>query len=246
MSCMNCGQEAAGNFCSHCGQSTKIARVTVSNFLSDLSDSVFQINRGLFFSLKELFVRPRHSIREYLSGKRKNHIKPIAYALTLSTIYFLISQILDTQTFFDDVLTGWTNRTDETETGRKQLAIMTWFAKNYTYTMLLLLPLYSLSSYLLFFKSGFNYMEHFILNAYITGQQAIFYSLAATLSLGIKNGDVISNVALIISISYTLYVYWQFFSDKNKFGLILRVLSIYIVNLILLSLLFVVVFLAIG
>ncbi|MCB0631023.1 MAG: DUF3667 domain-containing protein, partial [Lewinella sp.] len=66
MNCKNCNQTAGGNFCAHCGQSTKVDKINLPNFLRELSEGVFQINRGFFFTLKELFVRPGYSIRAYL------------------------------------------------------------------------------------------------------------------------------------------------------------------------------------
>ena len=61
MNCKNCDQIVGGNFCTHCGQSTKIDKVNLPNFVRELSDSVFQINKGFFYTLKALFVRPGHS-----------------------------------------------------------------------------------------------------------------------------------------------------------------------------------------
>jgi hypothetical protein len=86
MNCKNCSQIINGNFCTHCGQSTKVDRINLSNFLSELSEGIFQINKGLFYSVKELFLRPEYNIRAYLNGKIKNHFKPIAYVFILSTV----------------------------------------------------------------------------------------------------------------------------------------------------------------
>lgn len=243
INCKNCGTKVNGNFCTHCGQSVKVGKINLSSFLSELSESVFQVNKGLFYSLKELFLRPGHSIRAYLDGKRKNHFKPIAYAFTLSAIYFLLTQLVAHDTFLNDAIVGYSSASNGSEIELQQLAILEWFAKNYAYTMLMLLPLYSLASYVAFLGSGFNYLEHFILNAYITGQQAIFYSVAAISSLIVGSHDFWATTIFFVSISYAFLVFWQFFSAQSRWSVVFRFILTYMLNLILLLVALFIVFL---
>ncbi len=234
MTCKNCNQIVEGNYCAHCGQSASVARINRTSFLKELSDSVFQINRGLFYTLQQLFVRPGHSIREYLAGKRKNHFKPIAYALLLSTLYFLITQLAGSGTFVNDAVEGFASGASGSEEIVKELAILNWFARNYAYTVLLLLPVYSLASRLAFSRSGFNYLEHIVLNAYIIGQQAVFYSLFVLISLVIGESDPLAMITIGISIAYTVYVFGQFFSTYSRTAVIFRTMVTYALYLLLL------------
>lgn len=245
MRCKNCNQIVDGNFCSHCGQKVKVDKINLPNFLNEVSDTIFQINRGLFYTMKELFVRPGYCIREYLSGKRKNHYKPIAYAFTLSAIYFLISQLSGSDTFVNDFISGYSNSSNSPETNANQLPIFNWFAENYPLTMLLLIPIFSLASYLSYFKSGFNYLEHFVLNSYITGQQAIIYSLFAIISLVTSNSDLLVYLTILFSTAYAFFTFWQFFSEQSRTSVILRFLLTYTIYLFtLLLLLFLLLFFA--
>jgi len=230
MNCKNCGHLVDGNFCSHCGQNTRVDKINFSNFLSELSGSVFQVNKGFFYTLKQLFIRPGHSIREYLHGKRKRHFKPIAYVLILSTIYFVISQLTGNNTLVGDVFEGYANAGG---TELKKPFFM-WFAKNYAYTVLTLLPIFTLASYLAFFKAGFNYLEHFVLNAYITGQQAIFYATSLVVGLVIGDQDIMTFIAVGVSVSYLLIVFWQFFSNQSRIGVVFRTIMTYFIYLFLL------------
>lgn len=233
MNCKNCNEEVKGKFCSNCGQSVTISRINYTNFLKDLSEGVFQINKGFFYTLKALFTQPGKSIQAYLQGKRKYYFKPIAYALLLSTFYFLLSKIIGTETFIGDFLNGFALADDETETATRQVKVITWFADNYAYTILMLLPLYSLASYLTFKKTDYNYLEHFVLNTYITGQQAIIYSITAIFAIWVDNEDVIAMLTLSLSFGYAFWVFWQFFSTYNRFGLVLRFILTYILSLMM-------------
>jgi len=231
MNCKNCGHSIDGKFCSHCGQNSNIGRINFPNFLNEVTESVFQIDKGLFYTLRELFVRPGKSLKEFLNGKRKNHFKPIAYVLTLSALYFLITQITNQNTWMGDLIAGFVNGA----TGHSQVpqvsTILIWFSKNYAYSTVLLLPVFSLASYLAFLKYGTNYIEHVVINSFITGHQAIFYSLFAIIGTVIKS-DVIEVFSLLVAISYTCWVFWQFFSEGNRRINILRSIMTYILYLI--------------
>ncbi len=52
MKCKNCAHLVDYNFCPNCGQSSTVGRINPANFLAELSDSVFQVNRGLFFTIR--------------------------------------------------------------------------------------------------------------------------------------------------------------------------------------------------
>jgi hypothetical protein len=242
MNCKNCGEIVEGNFCASCGQSTKIDRINLAYFLSQLSNDVFQINKGLFYTLKELSIRPGHSIRDYLFGKRKNHFPPIAYAFTLSTIYFLLTQFVEGATLMNDFVQGFTNGSVGSEIEEQQIAALSWFAKNYAYTILMLIPIYSLASYLAFWGSGFNYLEHFILNAFVVGQLAIFYSLSSLIRLGADDNGFLAFITICLSTAYTFWVFWQFFSEKSRVAVILRSVLSYALNLILMLAVILIVF----
>jgi len=231
MDCKNCGKLVEGKYCSNCGQDSKTSRITIPNFLSDISESVFQINKGLFFTTKELFLRPGNSIREYLSGKRKNHFKPIAYLLLLSTVYFLITKITNQNTWIDDGLIGWM----EGSTGNSEIElpkIVTWFVNNYAYSTLLLLPIFSLASYLSFYKSGENYLEHIVINSYITGFQALIYSFFALVKYATES-EVVDAFPLFFAVGYTFWVFSQIFSDQSRVKNILSSFLTYFLYLVL-------------
>jgi len=231
MNCKPCVHRVDGTFCSYCRQKSNVGRINLSNFLSELSESIFQINRGFFHTLISLFVRPGDSLKEFLHGKRKAHFKPIAYVLTLSTLYFLITTITNQSTWIEDIVTGWMNRETELNADVKFPEMATWFLKNYAYSTLLLLPAFSLASYLSFLKFGKNYLEHIVINSYITGQQAIFYSLFAVGGAFIES-DVMEMLPYLVATGYTFWVFWQFFSKGNRVINILRSTLTYVLYLI--------------
>ncbi len=75
MICQNCGKGFEGNYC---GQKAGGRRIEAKYVRNKIPNSIFQLDRGFLFTLKELFIRPGHSIRDFLAGKRKSHYKPFS------------------------------------------------------------------------------------------------------------------------------------------------------------------------
>jgi len=248
MNCKNCGEAIHGNYCIHCGQKSTVGKINYSTLSNELSETIFQVNRGFFFTIKELFLRPGESIREYLAGKRQNHYKPIAFLLILSALYFLITKANGDQTLFNEILSGIysgisdsnvddISNIDNSELTNSIPSALTWIANNYPYVTLILLPIFSFCSFLCFKKFKINYLEHVVMNSYITGQQALLYSLHALVN-GVFNNSWFEASVIIVGIFYCIWVYLGFFKGANKFWLFVRIVFTYLLNLILSSCLF--------
>ncbi|UTW61520.1 DUF3667 domain-containing protein [bacterium SCSIO 12741] len=99
--CQNCGYTFEGNYCNQCGQKADSGRVNLQFLLNELSNSVFQLNHGLLFTIKELTLRPGHTIQEYLAGKRKVHIRPLAFLFVTAALYVLLASVTGKQTYLE-------------------------------------------------------------------------------------------------------------------------------------------------
>ncbi len=206
MICKNCEQDFEGNYCNNCGQNSNVRKVDYKYLINEISNSIFQINRGFLFTVKELFTRPGHSIREFLEGKRKNHYKPIAFVFLTSTIYVLFNYLIGNDTFIDDFISGL----EVSKTNNS--ASLKWLSDYKTYIVLVLIPLFSLASYLAFFKSKYNYFEHLVLNLYITGQQMLIYLFFSFISM---RDSSLTLIPLMLVIVFNIWTFSQFFNDKT-------------------------------
>ncbi|MEQ8237719.1 MAG: DUF3667 domain-containing protein [Cyclobacteriaceae bacterium] len=241
MTCKNCGKSIENNYCSHCGQKVNVDRIDLPYFLTEFSESFFQVDKGFFYSIKQLLVNPGISINEYLRGKRKKYFKPIAYVITLSTLYFLTTQFTDQNTWIDDAISGFMNGVKEKKENASIPEVFIWFSENYGYATLLLLPVFSLASYLSFYKFKVNYLEHIVINAYITGTQAIFYSLFTIIRI-FTDAEIFEITPFFISISYHFLVFWQVFFKGNRLINILRSLMTYVLYFIFCGIIITIVF----
>ena len=92
--CKNCNNKYEGNFCNECGQAKDTHRLNMHHIWHDLQHGLLHFDNGIFYTLKQLIIRPGHTIREYLDGKRVKHFKPASFVVILATIYGLISHFL--------------------------------------------------------------------------------------------------------------------------------------------------------
>lgn len=233
MNCKNCGSDIKGNYCSHCGQRTSIRPLNFSNFTRELIDSTFQINSGLFFTIRQLFSSPGATIREYVAGKRKPYLKPVTYVLALSIIYFLISRAAGLNTWMNDLIEGYSLSANAGEVP----GVLNWFASNYAYAILLLLPVYSLASFIAFYRSGSNYIEHIVLNTYITGQQALIYSFFALIR-AFWDTELLETIPILIAVAYTFYAFLSYFKGNRFINTLATLLTYLLYLLFSLALLF--------
>jgi len=55
----NCIETITGNFCANCGQNTSVHRYSFKHFIvHDLIHGFWNVDNGIFFTIKELFTRP--------------------------------------------------------------------------------------------------------------------------------------------------------------------------------------------
>lgn len=229
--CKNCGHALGehDHFCPNCGQGTSVDKIQFKSLIQEFTESIFQFNHGFFFTLVSLFSHPGASLSEYLQGKRRTYYRPLAYALVLSTIYFLITRVIGQPTWMDDFVAGWLSETGDAVD--KSPVLLIWFSKNYAYASLLVLPVFSLASFLSFRKQGRNYTEHIVINSYITGQQAIFYSISSVISLFIEE-SWIETLPILVSMIYCYWVFQKLFTNSHSFFNLLRVILTYFLYLI--------------
>lgn len=230
MTCKNCNHPVEGNFCPHCGQSTQVGRIDFKYLVNQLPNSMLQVNRGFLFTVKELFLRPGHSIREFIIGKRKDHYKPIAYLIITSTLYVLSAYLMGRNTFLQDIMSGFRDgMVDKNEPA--DLGFLDWIIQNQTYIIFLFLPLFSLASYLAFLSSKYNFFEHFVLNLYITGQQMVIYLI---LSFVFFQDNFLLLIPIVLGTLYNIWTFYQFFEDKKGLHKLLLILASYLLFFIIL------------
>ena len=236
MNCKNCGNSVTENFCSKCGQRKSVSAISFRTLKDEFQNNIFQINRGFLFTIKELFVRPGHAIRDFIDGKRKPFYKPLSFLLVTTTIYIFVSYLLNVDSFLAEILNNVKEGFDNANQEKAKFkltdgGIFDWLKTNQTYLVFLFVPIYSLASYIAFFKTKYNFYEHIVLQLYITGQQ--FTMIMLFTCTFFFNQEILTIAILVSSIGYSLLTYWQFFKGKRFVNIFLRYILIQILFYIL-------------
>lgn len=167
--CLNCGEPLKGAFCHVCGQKASTQQINWKTFLEELPRSLFNLEHGFWYTLRELTLRPRATLDGYLSGKRTRFFKPIQYALLGITLYTLL------QAFNPLDPPAVEGLREENELYGTGYAIGKLIGDNLKFYWLLGIFLYAFPAKLLFRK--YNFTEHMVICAYVLGHTALLASL---------------------------------------------------------------------
>lgn len=210
--CKNCGHLFIGNFCNHCGQEANTTRLNSRFLWNDVQQGLLNFDRGLFFTLKQLSLRPGASIREFVEGKRVNFSSPIAFVLVLATIYAALFHFFHVDMFQN--INHTPNSYDDT-----YYKLTESIVNHYALYSLGMIPFSAIVSYVIFRKQGYNYIEHLVLNIYLTGQRIYCHILLFPLLIIFNEHTTMRFISWLtqgIDILLLLWCYSQFFNKLKR------------------------------
>jgi len=88
--CLNCGAEITGRYCSVCGQENIEPKQTVWHLIHHFFSDVTHFDGKFFITVKDLFAKPGFLSKEYMIGRRVSYLDPIRMYIFTSAIFFLI------------------------------------------------------------------------------------------------------------------------------------------------------------
>ncbi|MDV3752058.1 DUF3667 domain-containing protein [Elizabethkingia anophelis] len=216
--CLNCNEELVGKYCNNCSQPASTHRFSLSHvFKHDFVHGIFHFDKGFFFTIKELFTRPGHSIREYVQGKRVKHFNYFATVLLLLTIIYFVKKWakIESSDLFDTNVKGL-------------LKVQKDYSK---ITVFLNIPIIAFISFLLFQRSKQNYTENLVLNMYLLCGLTVISLILPICMIFTDNKESLFIVNYFVTVLVFLYIiifYYQYFSVFNykKYDLIIRIILI--------------------
>ncbi len=160
--CKNCGNSFHGHYCNNCGQDAHSGKIDKHFIYHELQHGLFHIDKGILYTLKELFTFPGTTIRLFVEGKRVKHFKPLAFLLVMAGLYAFVNHYFNANV----LLTGPTG-VKNADTSIQ--AVNDYLKEHFEILVLLELPLISFVYYLFFKRYGTNYIEQLVINAYTSG-----------------------------------------------------------------------------
>ncbi len=226
--CLNCNASLSGKFCSNCGQKADTHRITLKHFVQhDLLHGVWHIERGILFTLKEIFTRPGKAATDYISGKRIRYYN-IFYLLLL-----IIGLNLVVVHYAQKLNAG--GQIAATGDG---IALQRFLEEHAKFIILSIIPLFAFNGWLIFRRLKLNIAEHAIIAGFaLLGCATITLGVNLLKLVQLKTGaGFLGNVnvfLLAVMLLFPTWVYYLAARPRFKFGGYLwRIVLFYIIFLI--------------
>ena len=227
--CRNCGRDIdvpGQKFCPTCGQPTPAHRIDWHFLGHELEHSVLHMDKGILYSLKNLMLRPGHFIRDYIEGRRANHVKPLLLIMMTAALVVLLSQLLgrevaDTASLLDGANAN--RAAGDLAMARfmsGSAVINQWINQHFAAATVMLIPLEAAMFRLAFGRVGkLNYPEWLVITAFLTVQTFVFWTVSLPFQ---RIHDGIKIWVLFASIGYGVFTLLQFFNDQPRWKIALR------------------------
>lgn len=196
--CKNCNTELNGKFCSNCGQKAKLEKIN-GHYIKHEIEHVLHLEKGFFYTIKELVIRPGKSVREYLTENRSRLVKPIIFIIVTSLIYSLVKHYFHMEKLYSESTTAG--------------VIINWFSKYSGYGSIVIGGFIALFIKLFFRKHNYNFYEILILICYVSGA-SVLIGIPITLIEGLAHLDL-ALIGAILSMIYVTFAIADFF-DRRK------------------------------
>ena len=203
--CKSCNSELYGEFCSTCGHPGNLKRIDGRYLLSEMS-SVLNFDKGILYTIRELFLRPGDSIRRYIKEDRSRLVKRVIFLIVCSLIYSIGQQFLN---FEEDYAQANAQAAGESAVRD----ILVWMQKNYGYANIIMAFFIAFWVQVLFRRKGYNYFEVLILLFYVIGLGMLILAV-----FGVAESLVGFGMLTIGGVLAYIYGGWAIarFYDKHK------------------------------
>lgn len=223
-------------------ENTKPPRITFRHISGQLLEA-FNLEKGLFYTVYALTLRPGEAIREYLLEDRTRLIPPVRLLFfSVAIAAFLTITFIDfSSSFSEGFAEGYQAGRGPGEAGsmppelEKANQRFQQIYQNYFNVFLLLgVPLLGLASFWVV-RKGFFFAEHLVVNTYATCWLNIFY--ICLIPLFRMDYLLVSTIYMLVAAPYLIFVYYQVFQlrlwESIWRGIIVNVLYLTLYMLLL-------------
>ncbi len=218
--CKKCNRDISGNYCQHCGQPLVLKRID-ARYIRDEIMQVLSFEKGFFFTIKELAIRPGQRIREFLTQDRGRLVKPIIFIIITSLIYTLINQLFRIEE-------GYVQYDDESYGASTTAAIFKWIQEHYGYSNIIMGGFIALWVRIFFNRSPYNFFEILILLCFVMGIAMVIFAVFGIVGTLANVG--VAEVGGMVSIVYCSWAIGQFFSVRSPIAY-LKALAAYLLGM---------------
>lgn len=205
-----------GTYCAHCGQPVVEAPFRMKPLLREFFESMFDLEHGLLKTAKDLTVRPGYMLNRYLSGATRDYTAPFRYLIIWVTISVIILLSFDILEMTEQEFSSWSffPETEDPEAKALQEKVNDFIGKYFNVFLILVVPLMTLVSYVLFYRRKQTFAEHLVINTYLYAHLTLLTSLVYMLAVFIPH-----ELGTVLSITTLAGVVYYAFGYRPIFGI---------------------------
>lgn len=172
-----------------------------STYLWNEVRSVLNFDKGVFYTIREILLRPGLTVKHFLYRDRSQLVRPLVFIILCSLVYSLSQQIFG----FEDGYVGLSFGEQPSVE-----AVFEWISTHYGYSNILISICMGIWLRLFFSKEGFNFYEILILLCYVVGVGMLFFAV-----IGIINSLIDLKILDKVFFLGVIYIIWAI---ANFFG----------------------------
>jgi hypothetical protein len=224
--CLNCESPLldAQKYCPECGQKTNIHRLNFHEISHEIIHYVVHVDKSIFNLLKELAIRPGIVAREFVTGKRQKHFRPLNFFMIVAGIVVFMTSLFYTA---NDTRSRQMQQAAEhiKDPVRKQNLLdmadrtkkVNVITQKYSNVInMVATPLLTLVFWL-FYRRQYNYVESLTANMYFVGFIMLFYALLIVPLQHYfpKTGTAFIGAFFLFEFAFRGFAYYQFANKKD-------------------------------
>ncbi len=204
--CLNCRQRLAGPHCHRCGQPASTpARITGHYLLHDIPHSVWHVDHGVIYTVREMLLRPGITIQRYLAGERQPFFRPLSLLLLVGGIGAFLYSVFNIE-LFNEQQPGVT-----AQVAKAQREMMHMLQKYQTWLSIFILPISAtVATPLLRRRTGYTWPEQLVAAALMNGALAAANLLFIPLMVYWSGKPGIGYVAMVMTGVMLMYKTWSY------------------------------------
>lgn len=221
VTCQNCDHQYVGRYCNQCGQRADTHSVNWHYIWHEIPHSVWHVDHGIAYTLRQLLTRPGHTIREFLEGKRVKHYRPLALLLMLGAVLLFVQHGLGVSY----VKVGQEIFSPDTKDASARLQTFQmessqFIERNQNLLYILMIPFYAFGYWLMFRRQRYNFPEMLVVQTFITNFHLLVSLVIVVLfwALGgsVTAYSVVMSLSMVAFIGYNTITYYQLFQGRVR------------------------------
>lgn len=238
MTCINCDKEVSEKYCSNCGQRTDVKRITFREGWYDFWARIYGFDGMFPRTLRDLTIRPGEAARKYIEGNRALYYGPVGYFFLMITVFLLFMSIVDVDVkefMFQKMIMSPQQGSGE----KLSEAILSFVSENMKIIAFFILPFNAVAArYLLFRKSGLNFLEHLVLPFYVLGH-IYWLNIISVIVYKITGSFFMNLIIAIATLLYFGFSYSTFITYQSKSKAFIKGLAVPVMGQLIMTIIIV-------